>query len=232
MIDRRKAFSLISSRDHCQKFSASWISDTVRAGFEHAQNLSSGLVEWSCAVKLQNKVALLMRKRSGWGTRNCYQRIFWIVVDHIAYIWKILIKRWLWWNWDYTFLLQIFLNISQYVLVIFALRFFIHPHVSKRWLEVSCVIKSKVIYKQPQLKYKTWIFQNNKEKNSQKHSLTPKANWNFKVLLGLNISTIKQLNFLFVFFSISTTTLTWCNKDLNLFDEYAAECVHLCPQKE
>ena len=50
MVDRRKAFSLISSRDHCQRSSPSRISDTPRAGFEPAQNLSSGLVELSCAV--------------------------------------------------------------------------------------------------------------------------------------------------------------------------------------
>ena len=50
MVDRRKAFSLISSRDHCQRSSPSRISDTPRAGFEPAQNLSSDLVEWSCAV--------------------------------------------------------------------------------------------------------------------------------------------------------------------------------------
>ena len=50
MVDRRKAFSLISSRDHCQRSSPSRISDTPRAGFEPAQNQSSGLVEWSCAV--------------------------------------------------------------------------------------------------------------------------------------------------------------------------------------
>ena len=49
MVDGRKAFCLISSRDHCQRSSASRISDTPRAGFEPAQNLSSGLVEWSCA---------------------------------------------------------------------------------------------------------------------------------------------------------------------------------------
>ena len=50
MVDRRKVFSLISSWDHCQRSSPSRISDTPRAGFEPAQNLSSGLVEWSCAV--------------------------------------------------------------------------------------------------------------------------------------------------------------------------------------
>ena len=50
MVDRRKVFSLISSRDHCQRSSTSQISDTPRAGFEPAQNLSSDLVEWSCAA--------------------------------------------------------------------------------------------------------------------------------------------------------------------------------------
>ena len=50
MVDRRKASSLISSRDHCQRSSPSRISDTPRAGFEPVQNLSSGFVEWSCAV--------------------------------------------------------------------------------------------------------------------------------------------------------------------------------------
>ena len=45
MVEPRKAFSLISSRDHCQRSSSSRISDTPRAGFEPAQNLSSGLVE-------------------------------------------------------------------------------------------------------------------------------------------------------------------------------------------
>ena len=50
MVDRQKAFSLISSRDHYQRSSPSRISDTLWAGFEPVQNLSSGLVEWSCAV--------------------------------------------------------------------------------------------------------------------------------------------------------------------------------------
>ena len=45
MADRRKVFSLISSLDHCQRSSPSHISDTSRAGFEPARNLSSDLVE-------------------------------------------------------------------------------------------------------------------------------------------------------------------------------------------
>ena len=49
MVDRWKVFSLISRQDHCQRSSPSQISDTRRAGFEPAQNLSSSLIEWSCA---------------------------------------------------------------------------------------------------------------------------------------------------------------------------------------
>ena len=48
--DPRKAFNLISSRDHCQRPSTSQISDTPWAEFKPARRLSSGLVEWSCAV--------------------------------------------------------------------------------------------------------------------------------------------------------------------------------------
>ena len=44
-VDRRKAFSFISSRDHFSKIPASQISDTSRAGFEPVQNLSSGFIE-------------------------------------------------------------------------------------------------------------------------------------------------------------------------------------------
>ena len=72
----------------------------------------------------------------------------------------------------------------------------------KRWLEVICVVKSKVI--QPQAKYKTrnvQIF--NKEKIAQRHSLKSKINCNFKVLLGLIINTITQLNSLFLFFQFN-----------------------------
>ena len=47
---RRKAFSLISSRNHCQRSSPLRNSDTPLTGFEHAQNLTSGFVERSCAV--------------------------------------------------------------------------------------------------------------------------------------------------------------------------------------
>ena len=43
-------YSLISSRGCCQRSSALQISNLSRVGFEPVQNLSSGLVEWSCTV--------------------------------------------------------------------------------------------------------------------------------------------------------------------------------------
>ena len=39
MVDRQKTFSLISSRDHCQRSSPSQFSDTLEAEFEPQQNL-------------------------------------------------------------------------------------------------------------------------------------------------------------------------------------------------
>ena len=62
MVDRRKAFSLISSRDHCQRSLPSRISNTPRGGFEPAQNLSLGFIEWSCSVVItQNVVETITR---------------------------------------------------------------------------------------------------------------------------------------------------------------------------
>ena len=49
MVNRLKAFSLISSWDHFQRSSPSQISDTPRAEFEPVQNLTPGFVERSCA---------------------------------------------------------------------------------------------------------------------------------------------------------------------------------------
>ena len=51
MVDQRKVFSVISSRDHYQRSSPPWISDTPTAESEHAQNQISGFDEWSCAVE-------------------------------------------------------------------------------------------------------------------------------------------------------------------------------------
>ena len=44
-VDQRKVFSVISSREHCQRSSPWLISDTPRAEPGSAQNLGSGLVE-------------------------------------------------------------------------------------------------------------------------------------------------------------------------------------------
>ena len=52
MVDGRKALSLMSSWNHRQRFSPSQISETLRTGFETAQNLCSGFVEGSYAVKI------------------------------------------------------------------------------------------------------------------------------------------------------------------------------------
>ena len=52
MFVQRKMVSLISCRDHCNRSSPSWISNTPLASSERVQNLSPGLVEWSCATVL------------------------------------------------------------------------------------------------------------------------------------------------------------------------------------
>ena len=52
IVNRRKVFSLISRQNHCQRSWPTRISDTPQAGFESAQNLSSGLVEWSYVVMI------------------------------------------------------------------------------------------------------------------------------------------------------------------------------------
>ena len=45
IVDRRKTFSLIPSRVHCQRFSPLQTSNMPPAGFKPAQNLSPGFVE-------------------------------------------------------------------------------------------------------------------------------------------------------------------------------------------
>ena len=49
MVEKRKAFSIISSWDHCQRFSPLFISKVLWVGFEPANNLNSGFFEGSCA---------------------------------------------------------------------------------------------------------------------------------------------------------------------------------------
>ena len=58
IVDRRKTFSIISSRNHCQIFSASQISDTPQAWFEPAWNPSSSFFEWSCVVVITSALTI------------------------------------------------------------------------------------------------------------------------------------------------------------------------------
>ena len=44
-VEWQKEVSLISSQDHCQRYSSSQISNMPQAGFEPIQNLSSGFVK-------------------------------------------------------------------------------------------------------------------------------------------------------------------------------------------
>ena len=71
MVDQRKAFSLISSRDHCLGSSPLGIFDMPQARFEPAQNLSSDFVELSCAVvitttPLCHEVVMLFKHKSAY----------------------------------------------------------------------------------------------------------------------------------------------------------------------
>ena len=75
MVDRQKAFSYIPSRDHCQRPSPSQISDTQGAGFEPAQNLSSGLFEWRWAVVITTSSKIYSVRRSRKWNWNC--RCYW-----------------------------------------------------------------------------------------------------------------------------------------------------------
>ena len=54
MVDRRKLFTFISGGDHCHRISPLQISDKPPAGFQLAQNLSSGFVERSFVVAITN----------------------------------------------------------------------------------------------------------------------------------------------------------------------------------
>ena len=62
MDNRRKTFSLISSRNHCQRSSLLWIYGMPWVGFEPEQSLSSGLVKWSRAVVIQRYCSISVIK--------------------------------------------------------------------------------------------------------------------------------------------------------------------------
>ena len=54
--DRRKGYSLIFSREHCQRSSPLQISNMPWVVFEPAQNLYSGFLKWSFTVTLNNLI--------------------------------------------------------------------------------------------------------------------------------------------------------------------------------
>ena len=100
------------------------------------------------------------------------------------------------------------------------------------WLEVIDVVNQKS-YIQPQPKHKTSNFQNLIRKRLLRdiHSNQKQI----KISNRLIINTITTLlNSLFVFFPIQQQpwhSNMMSDKGLNLFDECAAECVHLCLQE-
>ena len=49
-LTKGRCFALFPAGTNCQGSSPLQISDTLQAEFEPAENLSSGLVDWSCAV--------------------------------------------------------------------------------------------------------------------------------------------------------------------------------------
>ena len=53
MVDRRMAFSLISTRNYSQRFSASRISNRPRTGVQPA---SAAFFEWSCVAVITTKL--------------------------------------------------------------------------------------------------------------------------------------------------------------------------------
>ena len=75
LVDRRKMFNLISSRDHFQRPSPSRIFDTPGARYEPAKNQSSGFVEWSCAA-----VITTTPRRHICQLNNYFLSFFWIYV--------------------------------------------------------------------------------------------------------------------------------------------------------
>ena len=137
-----------------------------------------------------------MRKRFERGTRYHHQTIFkkvWTMHVYIKWWSKVEFFIWLMRLRLYFLFTNISQNFGMY-LAVFA------SQVGSDSKSFNCVVKSKVI--QPQLKYKTKDFLkfNSVRKRLLRLSLQPKTNW--KVLPGLIINTITQLNSLFVFLLI------------------------------
>ena len=70
IINQQKALSVISSRVYCQRSSPLRNSSTPPARFKSAQNLNSGLAEWSCAVVITT-ARVLYRIKRWWLSASC-----------------------------------------------------------------------------------------------------------------------------------------------------------------
>ena len=98
MVDQRKAFSLISSRDHCLGSSPLGIFDMPQARFEPAQNLSSDFVELSCAVvitttPLCHEVVMLFKHKSAYHGK---QLLVWKKRQVLQIYGRLCVKQVLW----------------------------------------------------------------------------------------------------------------------------------------
>ena len=91
MVDRWKGLNLISTQDHCQGFLPLQISDTPRARFETAENLSSDFVEWNCAVvltSLPQRIKDVFLYKSGELFVNIYfEQHMWATAANIIILW-------------------------------------------------------------------------------------------------------------------------------------------------
>ena len=81
IFEQRKALSLISSRDHCQRFSPLQISDTLREESKSAKNLSTDFVEWSFVVVFSQKKSVKNNK-----AQHIYMHVYTFINVYIQVI--------------------------------------------------------------------------------------------------------------------------------------------------
>ena len=95
------------------------------------------------------------------------------------------------------------------------------------------ILKLKVI--QPQPKYKTGNFPNLRKRLLRDNPNQKQIRISKCCLVRLSTINIVKFLVFFVFFPIQHRSYhnnIVPNKDINIFDKCAAECVHLCPQEE
>ena len=101
---------------------------------------------------LHDKIALLMRRRSERGTRNCHQRL-------LRKVWTIYIE-----NFDQQMSslhdsdkIKIRLPFYRFLFGGLCTQVFYSSVWGKKWLEVICVVKSKVIQRQPKYEIRNFL---------------------------------------------------------------------------